>query len=409
MWGQAGRLHPHQRRLHQRQSDPGRSACLGVHRRHLHRGDVLSDQEMQRQLDNSGCPSGGARVCCANGDCPDRPVRPRLSGQPPRLHPPRRCARDDGYPCTESDTCKNGACTGQTKDCSGKSDACHDGVCQSSTGDCIKKPKQNGAACSDNDSCTTGDSCQNGVCKPGAGITCGHLDDQCNVGACQDNGTCGKKPRANDSPCVADGNLCNELGACRNGSCVAGPAVVARRLTRAIEREPATQQPGIARTQPPPTAALAARTASAAMETASRSACPRTPFATPTTTPVAPTRGTPASKMRACSEAGKPAVVATKARFVRATAIAAEGCAPATSAARRISSAMATTNVALARRVSIKSAKPSAAPRTPSAARAPTNSRAVMGIAASTVSAGQEPVKHRLSIARVPLSAVRTA
>src|SRR4029078_348007 len=117
------------------------------------------------------------------GDCPDRPCQSKTCQGNRCVYTPLADGTtcDDGNPCTEHDTCNNGACVGQPKDCSGKSDACNDGVCQSSTGDCIKKPKQNGTACSDNDSCTTGDSCQQGVCTPKAAVDCSTKDDECNT------------------------------------------------------------------------------------------------------------------------------------------------------------------------------------------------------------------------------------
>jgi hypothetical protein len=175
------------------------------------------------------CCGGQCRQgdCCTASDCADRQCQSKTCES-------NRCTYaavtggtcNDGNRCTVNDTCQNGACVGTAKDCSAQSDACNDGICRQSDGACVKRAKANGTACSDNDNCTVGDSCQGGACTPGAGLNCSHLDDQCNVGVCQTDGTCGKAPRANDTRCLADGNFCNEIGACRSGACVAGPAVV---------------------------------------------------------------------------------------------------------------------------------------------------------------------------------------
>jgi hypothetical protein len=177
------------------------------------------------------CRSGN---CCGDGDCANRPDRPC---QTKRCDPTTSTcgympladgtACDDGDACTLGDTCRGGACVpGSAKDCSAQSDACNDGVCRPD-GSCGKQPKTNGTACNaDNNSCTAGDSCQNGVCTPGAGIDCTTLTDQCNTGVCGSGGSCVREPKPNDTLCVAGSNLCIQTGACRNGSCAAGPAVV---------------------------------------------------------------------------------------------------------------------------------------------------------------------------------------
>jgi hypothetical protein len=168
-------------------------------------------------IDNSGCPSGGATVCCASGDCPDRPCQTKRCQGNACVYTPvadgTTC--DDGDPCTEKDTCNNGSCVGQTKDCSGKSDACNDGACRASDGACVARPKKDGTACSDNDSCTTGDSCKNGVCTPGTGVDCSAKDDECNTGVCQhSDGTCVKKPKDDGTPC-GNGKVCKQ-GVCKS-------------------------------------------------------------------------------------------------------------------------------------------------------------------------------------------------
>lgn len=177
------------------------------------------------------CKSGN---CCQDGDCAnrqDRPCQRRSCDLTTNTCVSTPVADgtscDDGDACTLDDGCQAGTCVpGSVKDCSGESDLCNDGVCRAADGVCIKQPKSNGTSCNaDNDNCTVGDSCQNGVCTPGAGLDCRGLEDQCNRGVCQSNGACGKEPKADDTPCLADGNFCNVVGACRNGTCVAGAAL----------------------------------------------------------------------------------------------------------------------------------------------------------------------------------------
>ena len=159
------------------------------------------------------CQSGN---CCDEGDCQDRACQSKTcTGNRCQYTAMNGAACDDDDPCTVEDTCQSGACSGRAKDCSAQADPCNDGVCRASDGQCVKRPKDNGTACSDNDSCTTGDSCQNGACRPGAGVDCRSLNDDCNDGVCrQSDGQCVKEPKD-------DGTACGAGGECVAGSCEA--------------------------------------------------------------------------------------------------------------------------------------------------------------------------------------------
>jgi len=145
---------------------------------------------------------------------------------------------DDGGSCANEGTCKAGACLVDSKvcmcttnsDCADKDDgdfcngtlfcdkkgaygqkntctvnpatlvkcptvgdtSCQHNVCNPALGTCGMTPRNEGKACDDNDSCTTGDHCKSGQCVAGK--------DLC---------ACDK-----DSDCKDDGNACNGLPFC---------------------------------------------------------------------------------------------------------------------------------------------------------------------------------------------------
>src|SRR5262249_12344814 len=132
----------------------------------------------------SGFCSGG--VCCDSlcaGPCESCSVADGTSVVG-TCTPLDGVACDDGNPCTQTAKCSAGICFGGApKTCPG--DACNDGVCDPSLeGDgCTLVPKPDGAACTDEDPCTTGDTCQSGACTGGAPLKCPDLD-ACHLGVC---------------------------------------------------------------------------------------------------------------------------------------------------------------------------------------------------------------------------------
>lgn len=160
------------------------------------------------------CVIDASIICTPLDQCHEAGECDPAMGECTNPRKPDGTSCDDGDLCTSGDRCQNGECRGTPKDCSAESDVCNDGVCRSSDGDCIKRPKTNGTSCNaDNDSCTSGDSCQNGICTPGAGVDCRREDDACNRGVCrQSDGACIKDPRPDGTPCGANGE-------CADGSC----------------------------------------------------------------------------------------------------------------------------------------------------------------------------------------------
>jgi len=129
---------------------------------------------------------------------------------------------DDGLLCTEADACSAGVCSGTGIDCSAMDDDCNLGFCNEASGQCEPQPINEGQACSDGTFCTTGETCQAGVCTGGTDRDCSAEDDDCNLGVCDEgSGACVKQP-ANEGGGCDDGSYCNTGETCQSGSCTGG-------------------------------------------------------------------------------------------------------------------------------------------------------------------------------------------
>lgn len=127
-------------------------------------------------------------------------------------------ACDDGVPCTLNDACLGGVCGGTPRDCSALNSPCAVGVCNPGDGACIPSPINQGASCTDNNRCTTGDVCTNGACV-GVPLDCSSLSNACNLGVCHSaSGTCRTTPANNGGACN-DGLSCTAGDVCSNGAC----------------------------------------------------------------------------------------------------------------------------------------------------------------------------------------------
>ncbi len=114
---------------------------------------------------------------------------------------------------TECMSCNNPAQCDDSNDCT--ADDCVDGAC-------VNTPVGDGTGCDDGLFCTDGDTCTGGMCS-GPALDCSALDDDCNVGVCnEDIDACEGAPMAEFTVCE-DGLFCTVGDACdANGSCVAG-------------------------------------------------------------------------------------------------------------------------------------------------------------------------------------------
>ncbi len=100
-------------------------------------------------------------------------------------------ACDDGLYCNDGETCQSGVCTGGGPwDCSDFDDQCTRGLCLEADEACVADPVNEGLACDDSDPCTTSETCQAGTCtgeidKDVDGD--GFIDDQCGGTDCNDD------------------------------------------------------------------------------------------------------------------------------------------------------------------------------------------------------------------------------
>jgi len=124
---------------------------------------------------------------------------------------------DDGFFCTDGDTCSGGSCVpGPARNC-GDGNACTDDTCNDTTDAC--EHQNNTAPCSDGLGCTTGDVCSGGECT-GAPKDCGD-GNICTTDSCSEpTGLCSN---VNNTAACDDGEFCTFPDACAAGACVPGP------------------------------------------------------------------------------------------------------------------------------------------------------------------------------------------
>lgn len=171
-----------------------------------------------------------AKACCTRDDCPASPDachRAACTGGACGLEvtPGRRC--DDGDRCTTGDVCQaDGTCHGTPKDCSKYSDACNEGVCDPASGDCRRVPAHDGAVCPGKDKCFTTYACQAGSCVGRDPVVCTALDQCHEPGQCSPaTGSC-SNPNAPDGTSCNDDNTCTSGDTCQAGVCTGGKAIV---------------------------------------------------------------------------------------------------------------------------------------------------------------------------------------
>jgi hypothetical protein len=165
---------------------------------------------------SGGACAGKAKNCEDGNVCTDN-YCDTASGLCKQTFNTKAC--NDGQPCTQSDVCAGGVCSGVPKDCSdGK--ICTDDACDPTTGLCSNP--FNTKACDDGESCTSGDVCNMGVCAGAPVFNCCHSDADCDDKyACSDDlcvgGFC-----LNTAPKCDDGLGCT-ADFCGGGTCKAAP------------------------------------------------------------------------------------------------------------------------------------------------------------------------------------------
>jgi hypothetical protein len=141
---------------------------------------------------------------------------------------------NDGSACTPDDlcevngVCQLGECIGEPKDCSfAPGSECNKMSCDEATGKCVGMPdldKDDDPCVLTGDVCRTNKTCKAGVCGGGVPKDCTALDVGCEIGACEPvTGICKPEPAPVGTSCTEGIHEC-DVGACDDkGTCVASP------------------------------------------------------------------------------------------------------------------------------------------------------------------------------------------
>src|SRR5690606_4964272 len=118
--------------------------------------------------------------------------------------------------CTLGDSCAGGECVaGTTVDCS-DGNVCTFDFCDAA-GDCQHGPAA--GDCDDGDACTAGDSCVAGACQ-GAATTACDDGNACTIDLCDPVSGCSNQDA--DGAACEDDDPCTTTGTCFGGTCSGG-------------------------------------------------------------------------------------------------------------------------------------------------------------------------------------------
>src|SRR5262245_10571889 len=207
--------------------DPATGTCSYAARAD---GTACNDGNACTQTDScqaGTCTGQNPVVCAAQDQCHKVGTCNTATGTCSNPNKPNGASCDDGNPCTQTDSCQAGACTGQNPIVCTAQDSCHiAGTCNSATGTCSNPVKADGATCNDGNACTQTDTCQAGTCTGTNPVVC-TAQDQCHdVGICNSTtGTCSNPNKPNGSAC-SDGNACTQADSCQAGVCTGANPVV---------------------------------------------------------------------------------------------------------------------------------------------------------------------------------------
>ncbi|RJO69017.1 MAG: M6 family metalloprotease domain-containing protein [Myxococcales bacterium] len=177
------------------------------------------------------CEPGGARDCSAT------PLSVPACQQAVCNETADRCeaaaannggACDDGAWCSVSDHCSNGACLGQTRNCSGAvtNPQCQSPVCNEAADRCEAAVANSGSACDDGQFCTANETCQGGSCQGGTARDCASAltEPQCQSANCNEVADRCETTAANNGSTCNDGKFCTVNEICQSGQCGGGAA-----------------------------------------------------------------------------------------------------------------------------------------------------------------------------------------
>jgi hypothetical protein len=175
---------------------------------------------------NGVCSAGTAVVCAAKDGCHMAGTCDPPTGMCSDPTAPDGTSCDDGNKCNGIETCASGTCTtGTGVTCTAK-DRCHGvGTCSPSTGVCSDPPLGDGTSCDDGNKCNGIETCQSGTCAAGTGVTCTAKDRCHGVGTCEPTtGVCSDPNLPDGTGCDATSG-CQGARACMSGVCTTGAPV----------------------------------------------------------------------------------------------------------------------------------------------------------------------------------------
>ena len=172
------------------------------------------------------CTGTNTVTCAASDQCHVAGVCDTVAGVCTNPTKADGTACSDGSACTTGDTCQAGACAPGTATTCTAEDQCHvAGVCDTATGICSNPQKADGTSCGDGNPCTQTDACQSGVCTGGNPVLCIASDTCHEPGVC-DPGTGGcSDPAKIDGSACANGSVCILNETCSSGTCGGGIAL----------------------------------------------------------------------------------------------------------------------------------------------------------------------------------------
>jgi hypothetical protein len=173
------------------------------------------------------CQPGGPVDCTfLDGTCSQGFCDPALGCLVMPLADGASC--DDNLFCTVNDVCKAGACGGVPNTCAAPGDVCMIGTCNEAMKSCVAVPGNDGAACNDNNLCTSGEKCAAGKCLGGVPANNGMACDDgnaCTGGTTCTNGTCAN-PQSQILQCLNGDGCCPAGCAGNDGDCLVCHAIV---------------------------------------------------------------------------------------------------------------------------------------------------------------------------------------
>jgi MYXO-CTERM domain-containing protein len=200
--------------------DPANGSCSNPLKPN---GSVCNDGNACTLVDTcqaGTCAGASPVVCAALDQCHDAGICDPASGACSNPAKANDTLCDDSNACTRSDSCQAGVCAGTNPVTCVAKDQCHDvGTCDTSTGVCSDPAKADGSTCNDGDACTQTDTCKAGACTGGNPVVCAPLDQ------CHESGTCDhatgicSNPIKSDGTACDDANACTRTDTCQNGSC----------------------------------------------------------------------------------------------------------------------------------------------------------------------------------------------